>query len=442
MTMRNPVKPAFVRSPAGLFVILAASLFVAEVIVMLLLAVLPALPPLLTNLLDATILVVLTFPALLAFAFAPLLRQLRARKAAEAQLREANQTLEQRVQERTSELQTANESLSESEARLRDLFESAHDLIQSVRPDGTLLYVNRAWRETLGYSAAEIPGLSLVRDIIHPASDQHCTEMFQRVIAGNAVDNVETVFRTKDGREIIVEGNSNCHFVNGQPAYTRSIFRDITECRRMEEDLRANEERLRALLHSAHDAIISMDSNSRIISWNQAAQTIFGYAAGEVTDQPLTALIPERYREAHQAGMRRYLATGEARVIGRTVELHGRRKDGSEVPLELSLSTWSTAKGQFFTGILRDITERQRLQQERERLIADLQQALANVKRLGGLLPICAGCKQIRDDTGYWSQVESYIAQHSEAKFTHGLCPLCTKKFFPGLTPEELDPNP
>ena len=321
MTMPNAVKLAgrqlaFVRSPAGLFVILGASIFVAEVIVMLLLAALPTMPPMLTNFLDATILVVLTFPALLAFAFWPLLRQLRAREAAEAQLQEANRTLEQRVQERTSKLQTVN------------------------------------------------------------------------------------------------------------------------------ENLRTSEERWHALLHSAHDAIISTDSNGRIISWNNGAQTMFCYAAGEVMDQPLTALMPERYREAHQIGMRRYLATGEARVIGRTVELHGRRKDGSEFPLELSLSTWSTAKGRFFTGILRDITERQRVQQENERLIANLQQALADVKRLGGLLPICAGGKKIRDDTGYWHKVEAYIEEHSVAKFTHGLCPICIKKFYPDLTPEELDPKP
>lgn len=318
MTKRSAVQLAskqltFARSPAGLFAILATAIFVAEVIVMLLLAALPTLPPLPTIFLDATILVVLVFPALRAFAFGPLLRQLRAREEAEEQLREANQTLERRVQERTHELQMANESLNESEARFRDLFENANDLIQCVRPDGSLLYVNRAWCVTLGYSATEIPGLSLIRDIIHPSSVPHCMEMFQQVMAGNALEHVEAVFRTKDGREIIVEGNSNCHFVKSQPAYTRSIFRDITE--------------------------------------------------------------------------------------------------------------------------------RRRVQQEREQLIADLQQALADVKRLGGLLPICAGCKQIRDDRGYWSQVEAYIAKHSEARFTHGLCPICTKKFFPGLTPEELDPN-
>jgi YesN/AraC family two-component response regulator len=76
-------------------------------------------------------------------------------------------------------------------------------------------------------------------------------------------------------------------------------------------------------------------------------------------------------------------------------------------------------------------TARKRTEVERDRLIQDLQKSLANVKSLSGLLPICAGCKKIRDDKGYWSQVETYVQKHSEATFTHGLCPDCIKKYYP-----------
>ena len=76
-------------------------------------------------------------------------------------------------------------------------------------------------------------------------------------------------------------------------------------------------------------------------------------------------------------------------------------------------------------------TARRQTEVERDRLIQDLQKSLANVKSLSGLLPICAGCKKIRDDKGYWSQVESYVQMHSEATFTHGLCPDCIKKYYP-----------
>ena len=82
---------------------------------------------------------------------------------------------------------------------------------------------------------------------------------------------------------------------------------------------------------------------------------------------------------------------------------------------------------------MRDITARKHAEAELVQLIQDLQAALANVKSLSGLLLICAGCKKIRDDTGYWSQVESYVQKHSEATFSHGLCPDCIKSYYPEL---------
>jgi PAS domain-containing protein len=82
-------------------------------------------------------------------------------------------------------------------------------------------------------------------------------------------------------------------------------------------------------------------------------------------------------------------------------------------------------------GLVRDISERKRATEEREKLIAELREALDNIKTLRGLVPICANCKKIRDDKGYWQQVEVYVRDHSEATFTHGLCPECAKLLFP-----------
>jgi hypothetical protein len=80
-----------------------------------------------------------------------------------------------------------------------------------------------------------------------------------------------------------------------------------------------------------------------------------------------------------------------------------------------------------------EIIERKRVEGERERLVLDLQKALAEVKALSGLLPICASCKKIRDDKGYWRQIEAYIGEHSEAEFSHSICPECVKKMYPDL---------
>lgn len=131
----------------------------------------------------------------------------------------------------------AQEALHESEERYRDLFENSNDLIQSVTPDGRFLYVNRAWKETLGYSQEEIAELSLF-DIIHPNSQEHCMQMFQKIISGEKIDRVEAIFVAKDGREIILEGSASCRFKDGQPFSTQGIFQDITERKRAEEKLK------------------------------------------------------------------------------------------------------------------------------------------------------------------------------------------------------------
>jgi PAS domain S-box-containing protein len=137
---------------------------------------------------------------------------------------------------------------------------------------------------------------------------------------------------------------------------------------RAEEALRASELRFRSVVESAGDGIILADSAGNIIGCNKSAQAIFGYGEAEVLGHPLTLLMPERYRHAHRQGLERFKATGAARVVGRTVALHGLRKDGDEFPLELSLSSWNAGEHLFFSGIMRDITERQRAEEEIRRL--------------------------------------------------------------------------
>jgi diguanylate cyclase (GGDEF)-like protein/PAS domain S-box-containing protein len=136
-----------------------------------------------------------------------------------------------------TERKRADEALRESEEKYRDLFENASDLIQSVAPDGRLLYVNRAWLDTLGYHEDEVKNIT-VFDVIHPDSRQHCSELLQRVMSGENLNKVETVFIKKNGAKIFVEGSINRRMVNGKPISTRAIFRDITERKKLEDSLR------------------------------------------------------------------------------------------------------------------------------------------------------------------------------------------------------------
>jgi PAS domain S-box-containing protein len=356
---------------------------------------------------------------------------------------------------------------------------------------------------------------------------------------------------------------------------------------------------LRTVVQSAADAIVLADGHGNILSWNKAATAVFGYREREVMGKPLTMLMPERYRAAHQRGIDRVRATGQSKLIGHTVELQGLRKDGSDFPLELSLASWTTNGEVYFSGIIRDISvrkreeshlaaqyaviralaesatiaeaaprilqavcdtvgwevgaiwvvdadaqvlrcsdlwhvpsvdveqfksltraitfasgiglpgrvwssgkpawitdvvqdsnfprvamarkvglhgafafpilsgseftgvieffsrqvrkpdehlllmmsalgsqvglflSRKRAEADRERLLKELQEAMASIKTLSGLLPICAACKKVRDDSGYWNRIEDYVRDRSQAEFTHGICPDCARKMHP-----------
>lgn len=208
--------------------------------------------------------------------------------------------LQQRIKALEEDLQRRQEETD----HFKDLVEHARDLLQSVKADGTFAYVNQAWREALGYSQAEVGGLTIF-DVIAPCEQQHCQQIFRRITGGEAIGQVETTFIAKDGHQILVEGNVNCKIVAGQATLTLGIFRDITARKRFEE--------------------------------------------------------------------------------------------------------------------------------EREQLVADLKEALAKVKALSGLLPICAACKGIRNDKGYWTKIEAYLEAHSSAEFTHSICPDCAKRLYPDL---------
>jgi diguanylate cyclase (GGDEF)-like protein/PAS domain S-box-containing protein len=141
------------------------------------------------------------------------------------------------------------------------------------------------------------------------------------------------------------------------------LFRRFTWARRS-ADSRAAEERatsearFRAVAQSANDAVVSADAQGTIVFWNEAARRTFGYTEEEAVGQPVTMLVPERHREACLAGLRRVGESGQARMIGKTLELDGQRKDGTEFPLELSLASWSMGDQTFYTTMIRDITDR------------------------------------------------------------------------------------
>ena len=150
--------------------------------------------------------------------------------------------------------------------------------------------------------------------------------------------------------------------------------------------------RFDAVAQTTSDGIVISDQAGRILWWNHGAKNIFGYDVDEVIGKPLTMLMPHRYQAEHKAGLERLGATGKGRILGKTTELHGHRKDGCEFPLELTLSTWQEDGNAYYAGIIRDITERKRadqLQRETDRLHAEnlyLQEAVDEAQAFGDLV--------------------------------------------------------
>ena len=148
-------------------------------------------------------------------------------------------------------------------------------------------------------------------------------------------------------------------YENGAASRLVGSLRDITDRKNVEIDLRASETRVRAILDTAFDAIISIDQSGRIVEFNNAATRTFGHARADALGKQLAELIiPPIYRAAHEAGLKRYLETGKHSVLNRLVEVEALRADGSHIPVELSITEVPVAGGRLFTAVLRDISER------------------------------------------------------------------------------------
>ncbi len=234
-------------------------------------------------------------------------------------------------------------------------------------PGPEIVFVNPAFTKLTGYTAEEVIGKT-PRLLQGPKTDRTILDGVRADLARHEVFRFEVVNYRKDGSAYLVssqispicgEDGKVTHFIGFQCDATERHHANTALQQATEEAERA-EVTLRSMTESVGDGIVSSDAGGNIIFWNRAAERIFGYQEAEALGKPLTLIIPERYREAHCAGMARLVAGGQPRRIGQSLEIIGLRKDGSEVSTELTLSTFTAAGGQCFTGVIRDITERLR----------------------------------------------------------------------------------
>ena len=182
---------------------------------------------------------------------------------------------------------------------------------------------------------------------------------------------------------------------------------------------------------------LTLDRDGAILSANLTVARLLGVARAGVLRRPLAASIASAQRPIFRAFLGTLFTNG-----GLWAFCELTLAPAAAPPLVVRLEAVASADGQECRAVVLDINDRHRAEAERDRLIAELQEALAKVKQLSGLLPICASCKKIRDDRGYWNQVDAYVASHSEVRFTHGTCPTCAVKIMQDIADLSSSPTP
>lgn len=268
---------------------------------------------------------------------------------------------------------TARPIESGVEERMRSVVHHVVDGVISINDRGTVTTFNPAAERIFGYTAAEVIDQNvkiLMPEPFYSEHDGHIDDFLRTGLAKIVGVGREVMGRRKDG-SIFPMDLAVSVFRLGEARYFTGIFRDITERKRAEAELRDAKERMRSIVDHVIDGIITIDARGTVESLNPAAQRLFGYSAPEVIGQNVKRLMPEPYYSEHDGYIGNYLRSGQAKIIGIGREVVGRRKDGSTFPMDLAVSEFQLGQNRYFTGIVRDITERKRaaeLLQERAAL--------------------------------------------------------------------------
>lgn len=310
----------------------------------------------------------------------------------------------------------------------------ANDIILMMDRDFKIIEANNRAVETYGYSRDELIGMN-VRNLRSPKERPLLEVQFQQLDEKKGL-LLQTIHQRKDGTTFPVEESLRLIEVEGRMFY-QSILRDITERKQAEEAIRKSEERFRELFDDAPVAYHEFNSHGLITNVNHTELELMGYSREEMIGQPVWKFIVEE--DASRESILAKLAG--TKPLSHGLERNFRRKDGSSFPVLIEEKFLKDEEGRIkgIRSTIQDITERKQIEADKEKLIGELQEALAKVKTLSGLIPICASCKKIRDDRGYWNQIESYIEKHSTAAFSHGICPECAKKLYPEIYDDEVE---
>ena len=317
--------------------------------------------------------------------------------------------------------------LRDSEERYRNLFENLSDVYFETTVDGTIREVSPSVEACLGYGREEVLGESIKRFYTELSRrDDLLRELKQK----GAVSDFEIELKNKSGKKVPISATARLMHGSGKPDRIVGSFREITERKAMEVELAHYKDYLISVINCITDPIIVKDSGHRWLLVNDGFCTFAGRTREELLGKTDHDFFPKHEADIFWEKDSEVLKTGKEVINDETItDSHGNTRN-----IITNKTLYTSPSGEkYVIAIGHDVTERKILEQEREELIENLREALSKVKTLSGLIPICSVCKKIRDDEGYWTQVDEYIREHSPVEFSHGICPDCARKLYPDV---------
>ena len=352
---------------------------------------------------------------------------LSARLRSFLRLEELRAQNEARLTRDVTEARSLAESMRQSEETHRLLFEKSPLPMWVVERESLqFLAVNDAALRNYGYSRPEFLEMTL-RDV-NPPEDVPGLVAY---LAGKPPEQhprLTVRHRKKDHTVIDVEIIAH-DIAFGEWKALLAVMTDVTERRRSEDALRRSRESFQQLFEEAPIGMAILASGLAFTRVNRALCEMLGYSKEELSGLNFAGFVLPEDLDTHLAAAEEFLEGSRSSF---KLEARYLPKVGDPLWGSLTVERIEDSTGQmlFVLVMVEDISERRRAAAEREQMIDELKEALASVKTLRGLIPICASCKKIRDDKGYWSQVEVYVRDRSDAEFSHGICPDCMKTLY------------
>jgi PAS domain S-box-containing protein len=363
------------------------------------------------------------------------MEELRTRlDATERRLQEANEIIQVEIAER----KRAEETFMEAQKYAESIVETIREPLVVLTADLRVTSANRSFYQTFEVMPEETEGQFIYNIGNRQWDIPALREFLEEIIPKNSHFNdfeVDHEFPVIGRKKMLL----NARRIHREGKSTDMILLaidDITERKKMEAALQVSETRYRRLFETAQDGILILDADTgKIFDINPFLIEMLGYPQEALLGKRLWEIGAFRDIEASKAAFLELQSKGYVRYEDLPLET----RDERHIDVEFVSNVYSVDHRRVIQCNIRDITLRKRIEEERRKLIYDLQDALTKIKRLQGLLPICASCKKIRDDKGYWNELEAYISEHSEAEITHGFCPDCLKNLYGVVLEEDTD---